>query len=314
MQLYKSRGFGEYFQDTFSFLKHHGKHFYKHFFVINGIFLLILMVMVYFFSKFYTDFIFGGIVSGNGSNAFDEYINQNAGLFFVLLFLFLTVGLVAGIITYAYVPIYLKLYANNNTNDFTATDIINTYKANIGKIFFYLLCGIVIAIPTFLLVGLLTFVLTITLIGILALPLVIGAVSLFYQGSLMEYLNGKNGAWESFGYAWKLMSSKFWASIGCVGLFYLMSYVAQQVVALIPYIFSMVNLFTEIESGVSPNPQDIGKTLTITMVAIFLLTFLVSTFLNLIVQLNQGIVFYSLKEENENINTKSDIDLIGSGE
>lgn len=314
MQLYKSRGFGEYFQDTFAFLKKNGRHFYKHFFIINGIFLLILMVMGYFFSKFYTDFLFGGIIGSNGSNGIDEYINQNAGLFFIMLFLFLTVGLIAGIISYAYVPIYLKLYAKNGNTNFTATDIINTYKANIGKIFLFLLCGIIVAIPTVIFVGLLMFILTITIIGILLLPLVIGGVSLFYQGTLMEYLNNKNGIWESFGYTWTLMSSKFWAAIGSVGIFYLMSYVAQQVISLIPYIFGMVNLFTEIESGVNPNPEEIGKMITIIMLVMFLLTFLVSTFLNLIVQLNQGIVFYSLKEENENINTKSDIDLIGSGE
>jgi hypothetical protein len=58
----------------------------------------------------------------------------------------------------------------------------------------------------------------------------------------------------------------------------------------------------------------IQKTMTVMMLAIFLLTFLVSSILNVVVQLNQGIVYYSLKEDNENINTKSDIDLIGSGE
>jgi hypothetical protein len=50
------------------------------------------------------------------------------------------------------------------------------------------------------------------------------------------------------------------------------------------------------------------------MLAIFLLTFLVSSVLNVILQLNQGVVYYSLKEDIENINTRSDIDLIGSGE
>jgi hypothetical protein len=58
----------------------------------------------------------------------------------------------------------------------------------------------------------------------------------------------------------------------------------------------------------------IQKTMTVMMLAIFLLTFLVSSILNVVLQLNQGIVYYSLKEDNENINTKSDIDLIGSGE
>nr|WP_321231297.1 hypothetical protein [uncultured Psychroserpens sp.] len=313
MQLYKSRGFGEYFQDTFAFLKQNGKHLFKHFFIINGIFLLILIVIGYFFSKFYTEVLFGGLINGNTS-ALDEYMNQNSGVFILLLFVFIIVGLIATVISYSYVPIYLKLYTQYDGKNFTATDIINTYKANIGKIFIFLLCGIVVAIPVTISAGILIFVLTITIIGILGWPLVIGAVSLFYQGTLMEYLDGKRGIWDSFGYSWQMMSSKFWAAIGCVGLFYLMSYIAQNVIALIPYIFGMVNLFTDIDTNLGPEPMAIQKTMTVMMLAIFMLTFLVSSILNVILQLNQGVVYYSLKEDNENINTKSDIDLIGSGE
>ena len=58
----------------------------------------------------------------------------------------------------------------------------------------------------------------------------------------------------------------------------------------------------------------IQKTMTVMMLAVFLLTFLVSSVLNVVLQLNQGVVYYSLKEDIENINTRSDIDLIGSGE
>ncbi|MEH6535546.1 MAG: hypothetical protein V7719_04080 [Psychroserpens sp.] len=313
MQLYKSRSFGEYFQDTFAFIKLNGKHLFKHFFIINGIFLLILMVMGYFFSKFYTEIVFGGLVNGN-LNVIDEYMDQNAGLIILLVFVFFIIAVVAGVISYSFIPIYLKLYDENDGKNFNATDIINTYKANIGKIFIYLVCGLLMAIPAVLIAGISTFILAITIIGFLLIPMVIGAVSLFYQGALMEYLNNKRGIWDSFGYSWRLMGSKFWAAIGCVGLFYLMSYVAQQVVSLIPYIFGMINMFTDLEPGVNPDSNDIGKSITILMLGIFLMTFLVSTFLNVIVQLNQGIVFYSLKEDNENINTKSDIDLIGSGE
>ncbi|SDS61634.1 hypothetical protein SAMN04515667_2576 [Formosa sp. Hel1_31_208] len=313
MQLYKSRGFGEFFQDTFAFLKQNGRHLFKHFFIVNGIFLLILMVMGYFFSKFYTDILFGGLMTGN-TNAVDAYMNENVGLFIILVFVFVIVGLIAGIISYSFVPIYLKLFNTNEGKQFTATDIINAYKENIGKILIFLVCSIIIAIPLMIFVGLIAFVLTITIIGILGLPLVLGAVSLYYQGSLMEYLEHKKGIWSSFGYSWKLMSSKFWAAIGCVGIFYLMSYIAQNIIALIPYIFFIVDMVAEIQPGVNPDPQELGKSMTVVMLAIFLLTFLVSTFLNIIVQLNQGIVFYSLKEDNENINTKSDIDLIGAGE
>lgn len=311
MQLYKSRGFGEYFQDTFAFLKQNGTHFFKHFFIINGIFLLILIVMGYFFSKFYTDVMFGGLIDGN-PNVIDDYMNQNSGLFVLLFLVFMVVGLFAGIISYSFVPIYLKLYTENEGKEFTATDIIQSYKANIGKILVFLICGILVAIPVLLVTGLISFVLTITIIGMLLIPLVFGGVSLYYQGTLMEYLENKKGIWESFSYSWKLIASKFWAAIGCVGIFYLMAYIAQNVVILVPYFIFIVDMVTNIEPGVNPDPEELGKSMMILMLVIFLLTFIVVTFLNLIVQLNQGVVFYSLKEDNENINTKSDIDLIGT--
>ncbi|WP_204346528.1 hypothetical protein [Psychroserpens algicola] len=313
MLLYKSRGFGEYFQDTFAFLKQNGKHLYKHFFIINGAFLLILMVMTYFISKFYTDIVFGGFVNGN-VNALEKYINENSGLFALLFIVFLIIGVVAAIISYAFVPIYLKLYVKHDGKHFSASDIIKSYKHNIGKILVFLICGLLILIPIAIFAGIVSFILSITIIGMLLLPLVVGGVSLFYQGGLMEYLEQKKGIWESFGYFWSLMSRKFWAAIGSVGIFFVMAYLAQMVVTFVPYIFGIVNLFIDVEPGYNPDPTEIQKTMTIILLVIFLLSFIVGSLLNVIVQLNQGVIFYSLKEDNENINTKSDIDLIGEGE
>lgn len=313
MQLYKSRDFGLFFQDTFAFLKQNGTHLFKNFFIINGIFLLILMVMGYFFSKFYMDVVFGGIINGN-PNAIDDYMNENAGLFILLFLVFIIVGLVATVISYSFVPIYLKLFAEHGDKTFNAAEIINEYKTNIGKIFIFLICGIILAFPLTIVAGILLFVLAITLIGFLLMPLVIGGFSLLYQGTLMEYFQNKKSIWESFGYSWTLISTKFWPAVGCVGLFFLMSYIAQNVIALIPYFLFIVDMITETQSGVNPDPQELGKSMTVMMVAIFLITFFVSSILNVIVQVNQGVVFYSLKEDNENINTKSDIDLIGSSE
>ena len=182
------------------------------------------------------------------------------------------------------------------------------------KIFVFVICGILIAIPIGLVAGIVSFILLITIVGLFLLPVVLGAIALLYQATLMEYLENKKGFWESFGYAWTLMSSKFWAAIGSVGIFYFMSYIVQNVVALIPYLFFIVDMMADIQPDGNPDPQELGKSMSILMVAIFLLTFIVSSILNVIVQINQGVVFYSLKEDNENINTKSDIDLIGSGE
>ncbi len=312
MQLYKSRDFSAFFQDTFAFLKQNGKHYFKHYFIVNGIFLMILMVLGYFFTKFYSELLFGVILQNN-PNAMDDYMNDNLRLFVLLLFVFLIVGLIAGLISYAYTAIYLKLYIENKGSYFNTKVIIESYKVNIGKLFIFLLCGLLIAFPILIVSGIVMFVLAITIIGFLLLPLVIGALSLFYNMTLMEYIENKKGIWDSFGYAWTLLTSKFWAAVGSVGLFFLMSYIVQNVITIIPYIFGMASIFTTIDSG-STTSQDIGGTMMVIMLIVFFITFIVGSILNNIVQLNQGIVFYSLKEDQENINTKSIIDQIGSGE
>lgn len=313
MQLYKSRDFGEYFQDTFAFIKQNGRHLFKHFIIINGIPLMILLVLGYFFSKFYGDIFSEGMLNGN-SSAIDSYINENSGGFSLLIITFVIIAFLAGMIWYAFVPFYLKLYQEKNGINFSSSDIMNCYKTHLGKIFIFFICGLLLALPMLVGVSVLLLILAITIIGFLAMPMVIGALSLLYQGALMEYIDDQRGIWGSFMYSWKLMRSKFWAAIGCVGLFYLMSYVIQNVIAIIPYAFGMVSLFTEIETNTAGDGTAIQKTITVMMLAIFLLTFFVSSLLNIILQINQGVVYYSLKEDIENINTKSVIDLIGSSE
>jgi len=314
MQLYKSRGFSEFFQDTFTFLKQNGKHYFKHFFIINGIFLLILMVIGYFISKFYSEFLFSGILQSENSNTvLDNYMNENFGVFVLLIIVFVVFGLIAGLISYSYTAIYLKLYTENDGKNFDTQQIIKVYKQNIGNLFVFLICGIILGIPLLIVLGIGAFVLMITIIGILLIPILLGAFTLFYNMTLMEYLQQKRGIWDSFGYAWTLMTKKFWAAVGSVGLFYLMAYVVQNVITIIPYMFFMGSMFTTTQQ-VSYNAQEIGASFMVLMLVLFFITFIVGAILNNITQLNQGIVFYSLKEDNENVNTMSVIDQIGSGE
>jgi hypothetical protein len=312
MQLYKSRDFGEFFQDTFAFIKANGKHFFTNYLIINGIFLIIMMVMMYFFTKFYTSVVFGGLVGGN-TTVIDDYMNENLGLFIVLVILFVVIALIAGVISFSFVPLYLKLYAERDGQNFGTSELVTAYKSNLGNIFIFLVCGFLLGIPLIFVMGIGMFILAITIVGILLIPVLIGAISLFYNMTLMEYIEKKRGIWESFSYAWTLMTSKFWPAVGSVGLFFLMSYIVQGVFSMIPYIFGMASLFTTIESG-NPDPAAISSTMTIILLAIFFVSFFAGALIGLIVQLNQGIVFYSLKEDNENINTKSVIDQIGSGE
>lgn len=312
MQLYKSRGFGEFFQDTFAFIRQNGGHFFKQYFVINGLFIIILMILSHYFTKFYSDLLFSSIITENTSS-FETFMNENFGLFIILCIVFIVFGLVASTISYGFVPIYLNLYTENGAKNFHTQELIAAYKKHIGQLFTFVFCSILIAIPILIFAGLLTFVLAITIIGLLVLPLVVGMISLFYQGSLMEYLQQKRGIWDSFGYNWKLMSSKFWASVGCVGLFFLISYIVQYVIALIPSLSLFMDVITDSQSGVFEPYEPDPFSSALSMIY-FIITFLITSVLNAIVQINQGVIYYSLKEDNENINTKSDIDLIGTSE
>ncbi|AOW19436.1 hypothetical protein [Urechidicola croceus] len=312
MQLYKSRSFGDFFQDTFLFLKTNGKHFFKNYFIVNGIFLLVLLVLGYFFTQFYTDVLFGGLINGD-ANALDNYMNDNALMVGIIGLLFLIIAIFAGLVSYAYVPIYLKLYSEKDGKNFEVEDIISVYKQNIGKLLVFVLVSLLVFIPLAILVGITMFVLIITMIGILLVPFVIAALMIFYFMALSTYLDGGKGIWESFGNSWVLLKSKFWAVVGTVGLFYIMVYVVQNVVVLIPYMFGMASIFTNIDT-INNNPGETANTMKIIMLVIFFLSFIMGAILNNILQLNQGIIFYSLKEENENINTKSIIDQIGSSE
>jgi len=313
MELYKSRGFSAFFQDTFTFLKQEGKHFFKAYFIINGLFLLILSILGYFFSQFYSDVIFSNFNNESNTTNFDSYLNENLVLFILLAVLFVIIALAASLVSYAFPLLYLKQYAEKGSSGFSAADIIKSYKKNIGKLITFIFSSILVFIILIIPLFITGFLLVITIIGMLLLPVLLGAVMLFYTMTLMEYLNGQRGIWDSFSYSFTLLKSNFWPAVGSVGLFYLISYVVQNVLTLIPYLFGLFSMFTVMDQNTN-NPENVGNTMMVMILAVFFISFIIGAILASIVQLNQGIIYYSLKENTENINAKSIIDQIGESE
>ncbi|WP_299892107.1 hypothetical protein [uncultured Lacinutrix sp.] len=316
MQLYQNRGFNEFFQDTFTFLKLNGKHYFKHYFIINGALLLILAVLTYYMSKFYTDTVYGNLLGGvgvNNSNPFEDYMNENFGMFFLIMLGIIIMFMILGIVSYAYTPIYFKLYEKNNNTSFSTKDIIDMYKKHSGKLVLFIVFGILLAIPVGIAFGIGMMLLAITIIGILAIPLLVGFLAGLYNMTLLEYLDGKRNFWDSFGYAWTLITSKFWHAVGCMGIFYLITYIVQLGLSVFQSAFSTASILTGIESNnLSVEEQSLG--MTVFLLFIFFITFLVSMTMSIINQTNQSIVYYGLKEEKENVNTTSVIDQIGNSE
>ena len=80
--------------------------------------------------------------------------------------------------------------------------------------------------------------------------------------------------------------------------------------SMVPYIIGIGSVFTSIENQGSP--EESLSFLSIMMVVFMCLAMLFSYILNNLLVVNSGIIYYSLREKNENRTTINDIDLIGT--
>ncbi len=314
MQLYQKRSFGAYFSDTFKFLRLHGKHFYRSYLLINGVFILILLAMSYFIGQFYSEFLTNSINPNAGAEPFEAFLNNNLGALIGFGLFFFLVAVLAAMVNYSFTPLYLLKYTETKGTSFTTKDIVQSYKEHAGKLVVYFLAAIpisLIAIPVLVIAMMLV---AITIIGSPLVFMVLGFGMLVYHSWLMQYLYTGKNVFEAFTYALQLPFKRFWATAGCVGLFLLLVFIVRYVVSIVPYIIFGVGTAFGIENnpGGRLDPTDTMSSMMIAMIASMMLSYLISILLNTILQLNQGIIYFSIKEELENIHTKSTIDQIGA--
>ncbi|SFW75133.1 hypothetical protein SAMN02927921_03964 [Sinomicrobium oceani] len=315
IQLYKKRDFGELFSDTFAFIRQNGGHFFKNYFLINGAFILILMAIMYVFVKVYSALMTSSLTPGGGApdHAIENYLNDNAILVFLFFCLFLAIAVFVGFITYMYTPIYMLLCARHSSNAFGTRDIIKEMTGKTGKLIVFILASVVLSMAVFLGAGIAMFILMITFIGIFFIPVIIAAITLMYNNALMEYLNSRKGVFECFSYGFQLIFKNLWTSVGCVALFYLMVQVVQGAIIIIPYIAGIFSILIN-PSALENNTEESVALIFTIMMFVYMLAFLISLLGNTIIQINQGIIYFTLKEETENINTTSVIDQIGQSQ
>ncbi|UNY98703.1 hypothetical protein MQE36_16700 [Zhouia spongiae] len=305
MELYKSRTFGDFFSDSFAFFKQNGKHFFKNYFIINGVFILAFIAVLFMGFYFFGDFLGLSGVQASGVD-FDHFANENAGVFILLFSLMVIIITLMSVINYTFTPFYLKLYEAKG-KDFSTKDIIDTYKQNLGKVIIFVLVCILLMIPTVIAAAIPYLILMFTFVGIYWM---VGIIMFIYNGAFLEYINSKKGVFESFGYSITLIfGKKFWHASGAIWLYYLMVSFIIAIPIVILYFFFIISIITEKNFDENPvaNPMFL-----IALIVVYALILLMAVIANNFIQLNQGIVYYSLKEEKENINTKSIIDEIGT--
>lgn len=310
-QLFKKRNFSELIGDTFTFFKMHGKHYFRNYFIINGGFLLVLLVLVYFIMSVFFEGLFsnlnGGLV-GNANNNFDYYLSNNLELAITLGILTVVTAIFLSILSYTYPVAYMKLL-EKKTN-FPTSEIIAVIKSKIGKIVIFFIASLFVLVPLMLVVMALSFALVFILIGIPLLFIIIPALMCWFSLSFYDYISTNKGYFEALGNGFSLLKQKFWPSVGSTAIMYLIMQIVVGFVSMIPYLIGVFSMFTSFENQ-TYQPEQLSFLMImmgVTMVLSLLLNFIFQNF----ILVNQGIIYYSIREENENNTPKNEIDLIGT--
>ncbi|MBA4155247.1 hypothetical protein [Flavobacterium sp.] len=309
LHLFKKRTFSEYIGDTFAFFKENGKHFFKHYFIINGGLLLLLLVLSYFIFKVYFEVLFSSIGT-NAPNFLEDYFNNNIALIIGVFLFFLIVILFVSLVNYAFPIIYLQLYEKHKGCNFETLDLIKAMKAKIGKIILFFLALVGLSLTAGLLLMAIVFALFFVIIGIPIAIIGIPALMAWVQLSFYEYLNEDMGILEAYGRGFDKLKQQFWPIVGSTIIMYIIIQTIATVFIAIPYIIGVIDMVTNIEN--QQTDADALSFFSIMMVVVVCISILVSYILNNIMIINGGIIYYSLRDQNENITTLSDIDQIGT--
>ncbi len=297
MQLLKVRNFSEFISDSFEFVKENWKHFFATYFVVNGLYLLLNGINSYLTMSSMSNLMTPE--NGDFTNIGGLYGTGGSSLSFVL-----GVGIfLLSILNFTFVPLYMSLYSKRKTN-FDYKDVLNLFKENIWKIIKFGLAILVIIIPFAIVFYILFLLLLITIVGG---PMVVGAAMLFFVLAFYEYINTNKGVFESFGYAIKMIKSKLMATTGSTALLMMIVYI------FVLTLLGTTGLFSSFSDLVAGNQAQFFdqyfKAFTSPQMIIGML---LSGVLMSVIQIGQGVIYFSQKEFLENISATDDIDSIGS--
>jgi hypothetical protein len=307
--LYKQRNFSALINDTFGFFRAYGKSYFKYYFIINGGLLLILLLLMYFVGGTFMETVFSNIGDPqNGDRIIEEYFNSNVSLF-------ITAGIIGGIImlilsllNYSYPVIFMKLVENNTVPD--TKQVLNAIGRKLGRIILFSLLWLITFLPIIIIVGALSLVLIVIIIGIPFVLILFAAISSWMYLSFFDYLNNNSSYFDALKNGWNILFQNFWHHVGSTAIFYVIITVIHSIVSFIPYFMGIFSILNDSMEGRQPSAEAFsffGLLMTITFMLSTLLAYVLGNFMFV----NQGIIYYSAREENENLSRHSEIDLIG---
>lgn len=312
-QLYKDRSFGDYISDTIDFFKKFGKHYFKNYFIVNGIFLMILVVLIYFFSKIYMEFIQSSVISrGQNPNYVTEYFSNNLPVFIISFIVMMVLILVISIVNYALPSLYVELYEHKGLH-FEAKDLIASLKKNFGRLLLFFVASFFVVIPIFFIVFMINALLCLIIIGIPLFFITIPALMVWVSLSFNDYLLGKNSYFNALGNGFSMLKNNFWPAVGASMVMFIIINILQSILTIIPYMIGIASIFSSGQNlNDSANAGDAFGTLSIMMIVVMVLSTLFAYIFQNFLSIQQVLVYYSQLEGSQNNTQNNEIELIGS--
>lgn len=310
--LFQKRDFGSLVSDSFTFLRLEGKNYFKHFIKLCSIPLFLTLILIYLLADItISSAVTASQTSGFEGDAFITSLFENHLALGILSIIgIVVVALIMGIICYSYPVFYMKNLGLATTEAADQNKIGKQMKSHLGAIIVFFLGSTFIIAPLAILMLYIAALLSFILIGIPILLLMIPTFYSVFTLAIYEYLTKNTGFFTAYGNAIRYLRNNYWAIIGNTFIFYIIT----SLITIIPSI--IIQLFT-LGVGTLFDPDNIESSaftssLKWAIVLLYFTYILLGTLAQNIMFINQGIIYYSEREKEENFFTKSKIDRIGS--
>lgn len=304
--VFKRRTFSNLMNDTITFFKSEGAVYFKNYFSICGIMIMLYLLCSYFL----IDIIFNAFKKSKyETSPVDSFIDNNFGLIILLVIISIILVTIISIISASYPVYFLKNMDENPTSYQDKKLAVGLIKKDSGRLFIFGLGSLLLIGPLTLLLFSLSILLSMFIIGIPVIIALLPTITSWVSLSLYEYISKRKGFFESYKIGLNMLFSQFWVIIGNTLLFYVVIQIVLALITSLPQVLFYANLLLSEKSN-----TDFSETqgFRLMFFAIFILTSLVSFVANNVLLINQGLIYYSIRENKENKQSYADIDMIGS--
>lgn len=311
-QLYKVRNFNAIINDTFGFFKAEGKNYIKNYLIINGGLLLLLAVLAFIIGKVFFENLFFGSAGSESTDQLEGYFSENFGLMVLLAASACILMLLVFIINYSYPVIYLKLLDKQEKPE--TRQLVSAIKRILGKGIIFGLLSLITFLPIAIPIMALSVFMIALIVTIPVCIILFSAFTCWMYLSFFDYLSTDNGYFTSMGNGWKMLFKNFWAHMGSTAIFYIILYIVQMLLMFLAFLIQALTGLVDDGTGPLSNMDsaEAFSFIGIVMLIGFLVYMFVAFLVGNLILVNQGIIYYSCREQQENKSLYKDIDLIGT--